>query len=225
MGFGGAINLATHQQSKGCRTATAILQKGGTFPKKEERKNGSLVDMFARAKTKIKTTVRSTVTTPPPIRPVQFPAVSATASAARDTHHQMSTSHSSESVVVPSSTDSDLSESHGESKFPTLSNLGIAIARMPAEIPHAEDNAETAIYFGDPAKLVLPADDMWEKLDRMLNTTLQKEESELDALIKRGPKGIEALYHVLVFYVGSRGLNEQLLEGKIGRILAAIERV
>jgi hypothetical protein len=70
-----------------------------------------------------------------------------------------------------------------------------------------------------------PEQDAWEVWNGPLDTELQKSHEELKKLVKRGEKGLEAVYNLLEYLASSHGIPGALFEGKIERLMCAIDDV
>lgn len=92
-------------------------------------------------------------------------------------------------------------------------------------IPEAGINHELAAFSANPEGCVGKNEDAWEKWDGPLNTLLQKEPSELRKLVVRGKRGLIGLHDFLLYLVVNHGVQGVLFEGKIGRVMSAIDDV
>lgn len=152
VGFGGWSNLTSHWASQGCRKATALLKKGGRFPKKPEQKNVSLIDMFARTRTKLKSFIPSTVTAPAMPRVENFSLTQYidedlpedVPSASKATVIQAAPSQSVEPILISKgeAPGNGTSSQHSDQ----LEALRMAIQNLPASVPEAEEDATTTVY-------------------------------------------------------------------------------
>lgn len=80
----------------------------------------------------------------------------------------------------------------------------------------------------DPRLLVNPElVDQWEVLDPIL-TTLSGAQLTTDAhtlTIRRGPCGVDGLCTLLSYFIAEHGLVGSLIEGKVERILEAMDKL
>ena len=66
-------------------------------------------------------------------------------------------------------------------------------------------------------------EDTWEVWNGPLDTELQKSEEELKTLVRRGDNGLWALYRLLEYLASVHKVPGVLFEGKIERLLRAID--
>jgi hypothetical protein len=106
--------------------------------------------------------------------------------------------------------------------------LYAASRTLPLSVPHATLTDAFAVFGIDPscsAASKAPDTELWEKLDPMLNKTIGYDASieEISSRIRRGPLGLDGLVEFLLWFVENRGLKVELIEGKVERLLDAIE--
>lgn len=104
-----------------------------------------------------------------------------------------------------------------------LGGLRQATTHLPNSIPEANDDDVLARF---TAKLPLvDRDSAWEFLDPILNNVVGWGASveKVAGLIRRGPKGLEAMVRYLESFVVEYGISGVLLEGKIAVLMKAIE--
>jgi hypothetical protein len=89
----------------------------------------------------------------------------------------------------------------------------------------ADDEHPLATFAGDPTECVEEGEDAWEKFDRPLNTLLQKSPEELQNLVRIGEKGLKGLCCFLEYLVVHHQVSGNLLEGKIDRLMQAMNKV
>lgn len=82
-----------------------------------------------------------------------------------------------------------------------------------------------AHFSGSPKTLIVDGSDAWECIDPLLNNFLGYgiETNVLSARIRRGPMGIDGLCQWLDICVKELGISEALLEGKVERLIKAVE--
>ena len=98
------------------------------------------------------------------------------------------------------------------------------IEALPPDIPEGDDTCELVKFTGEP--FVETGEDAWEVWDRQLNNLLQnRTEEEMNQLVRRGKKGLHGFYHFLDTLVTKHNVQVAVLEPKIGRIQAAIQRM
>ena len=104
-----------------------------------------------------------------------------------------------------------------------LARLDRAAHKLPTHIPEAEphDDIACALSVGDPDD----PSEAWEYLDPVLNNLLGYSSSVEDVArrVRRGPLGVEGLGRLIHRFVVTYGITGDLLEGKLGKLLEAIE--
>jgi hypothetical protein len=145
---------------------------------------------------------------------------------------------------LPVASSLPLLSSHGQAEFPRtspeshtsretdsvvessclLTELARIAQTLPSSIPLAVPTDALAAYSGDPRMELDTDDDPWEMVDRTLNRTLGygKTTSEIAALIRRGPLGIDGMVNWLRRAVFDLKINESLLEHKVRRLIDAM---
>jgi hypothetical protein len=118
---------------------------------------------------------------------------------------------------------------------PTLSGCPVGIellhkfrARINAlliDVGEADKDHPLAAFSGDPVGCVGEDEDAWEKFDGPLNTLLQRPPGELQQLVRVGERGLIGLYRLLEYLVTSHQLTGYLFEGKLERLMHAIDEV
>lgn len=106
-----------------------------------------------------------------------------------------------------------------------LQKLRSRIETLDERVEEAGPDHPLAGFSGDPAGFVLEGEDAWEKWDGPLNTILQKEPAEIRKLVSQGEKGLIALHGFLHYLVLNHGIKGGLIEGKIDRLIVAIDEV
>ena len=104
-----------------------------------------------------------------------------------------------------------------------LARLDRAAHELPADIPEAEpqDDIACVLSVGDPDD----PSEAWEYLDPVLNNLLGYSSSVEDVArrVRHGPLGVEGLCRLIYRFVVSYSITGDLLEGKLGKLLDAIE--
>jgi hypothetical protein len=150
--------------------------------------------------------VPATVTAPPPIQPASF---------------------------LPLESDlSEILEKNDPKLIPgcpfalqLLASLHKCIESLPKDTKEAGVDHPLAGFSIDPTGCVEDGEDAWEKWDGPLNTLLQKDPEELNRLVVVGQRGLGGLHQFLLYLVSEHGIQGSLLEGKLERLFAAIDRV
>ncbi|KAJ7598482.1 hypothetical protein C8J56DRAFT_1039361 [Mycena floridula] len=107
-----------------------------------------------------------------------------------------------------------------------VDNLESKVLALPDSIPIADDSYPLAWLSGDPNKLVVVGNKpMWEVWDRKLSNALPQNRDDLKELVFRGEKGLIGLVRILRRLVERHGIEGALLEGKITRMMEAIDEV
>lgn len=106
-----------------------------------------------------------------------------------------------------------------------LKTLRSKVENLPKSIPLAKNTGSLAGYSGDPASLTeaTPDLELWETWDPQLNALIPQAIPELSPLVTRGKYGLIGLVRFFEHLVEDRKLDAGLLDGKIGRILQAID--
>ncbi|KAH9168605.1 hypothetical protein EDB89DRAFT_1909186 [Lactarius sanguifluus] len=106
-----------------------------------------------------------------------------------------------------------------------LANITCVAKELPLHIPEAEEHDDIACVIlaegpEDPSEA-------WEHLDRGLNQLLGYgvDIKAIEHRVRRGPLGVEALTRYIHGFVVDYSISGGLLEGKLERLLKAIERV
>ncbi|KDR66758.1 hypothetical protein GALMADRAFT_1359327 [Galerina marginata CBS 339.88] len=106
-----------------------------------------------------------------------------------------------------------------------LNKLRERIDTLDDSIEEAGLDHPLAGFSGDPRGCVLDGEDAWEKWDGPLNTILQKEPEDLRKLVVRGQRGLAGLHGFLHYLVLHHGIQGALIEGKVERLLSAMDDV
>jgi hypothetical protein len=155
--------------------------------------------------------VPATVTAPPLVHPTTLVSSSATASTSvnpvRDGSHRASTRSGCPVGIA------------------LLQTFRARIEGLPRNVGEADDGHPLAAFAGDPVGCVGDDEDAWEKFDGPLNGLLQKPPNELRNLVRVGEKGLIGLCHLLEYLVAHHQLSGYLFEGKLERLMLAIDDV
>ncbi|KAJ8690431.1 hypothetical protein PTI98_011859 [Pleurotus ostreatus] len=108
---------------------------------------------------------------------------------------------------------------------------GVALVRqfrqrinlIPAAVAPASSEHPLTRFAGPPA--VGNDEDAWEIYDGPLNTLLQQPEDKLRDLVRTGEKGLLGLCNFLESLVVDHGVMGALFEGKLERLMQAIDAV
>ena len=106
-----------------------------------------------------------------------------------------------------------------------LTELRARIDRLPDTIELAGDECPLARFSGSFEGSVPKGEDAWEVWNRPLDTELQKSQEGMTMLVKRGAKGLDVIYGLFEYLASVHDIPGALLEGKIGRLLQAIDDV
>ncbi|KAF8176492.1 hypothetical protein BJ912DRAFT_857405 [Pholiota molesta] len=106
-----------------------------------------------------------------------------------------------------------------------LAQFRSRIEALPEDIPIASDDHPLAQFSGDPTGSVPEGEEAWEIWNGPLDTVLQKSPGELQNLVVRGKFGLEGLCNLLEYLARYHMIGGGLLEGKIGRLMNAMNEV
>jgi hypothetical protein len=106
-----------------------------------------------------------------------------------------------------------------------LCKFRMHIEALSTDVGVADERHPLAAFAGNPAGCVDADEDAWEKFDGPLNTLLQKPPEELQHLVRVGEKGLIGLCHLLKYLVTYHQVSGVLLEGKLERLINAIDKV
>lgn len=113
------------------------------------------------------------------------------------------------------------------STFDILKTLREKVENLPKSVPTAKKTGPLAGYCRNPMELtkdVALDADIWEIWDPRLNVLISHSISEIRPLVTQGKYGLIGLVQFLEHLVRDRQVNEGLLEGKVGRVIEAIDR-
>ncbi|KAK7461138.1 hypothetical protein VKT23_009065 [Stygiomarasmius scandens] len=104
------------------------------------------------------------------------------------------------------------------------------IPHLPKDLEEAKDSDVIAMCYHDKTWTPeLSSPEAWETWNGILDTVTQRHPTEteqqyVDKVVKYGKKGTEALYRALAHVMEHVVMDPDMLEGKIDRIIAAIEK-
>jgi hypothetical protein len=99
------------------------------------------------------------------------------------------------------------------------------IEGLPLDIGEADESHPLAAFAFDPVGSVKEDEDAWEKFDGPLNSLLQKPPDKLRDLVRVGERGLIGLCRFLEYLVQHHGVSGCLFEGKLERLMYAIDEV
>jgi hypothetical protein len=104
-----------------------------------------------------------------------------------------------------------------------LTMLEKAIKALPA-LPEANENDEIAV-FSQHVPTELDKDDAWEYLDPLLNHFLgfNRSVESISEALRGGENGLAGMVRYLKEFVSRYGIDEGLLEGKVLRLVCAVQ--
>ena len=108
-----------------------------------------------------------------------------------------------------------------------LKTLHKKVKNLPKLVPLAKKTGPLAGYCCDSTELtkdILADADIWETWDQTLNVLIPHSIPDIYPLVTRGKYGLIALVQVLEHLIRDRKVDESLLDGKVGRLIEAIDR-
>jgi hypothetical protein len=118
-------------------------------------------------------------------------------------------------------------ESNTSIPLKILTTLREKVENLPRSVPAAKRTGPLGGYSCNPVELtkeIVLDVDIWETWDPILNALISHRVSENHTLVTRGKYGLIGLVCFMEHLVRDRKLDEGLLEGKVGRIIEAIDR-
>ena len=115
----------------------------------------------------------------------------------------------------------------GGAPFTVLKTLREKVKNLPKLIPIATKTGLLAGYCCDSRDLtkdIADNADVWEVWDGRLNVLISHSIPDLYLLITWGKYGLIVLVQLMEHLVCDRNIDEGLLEGKVGRVMEAIDR-
>ena len=106
-----------------------------------------------------------------------------------------------------------------------LCKFHACIEALPHDVGDADEFHPLAQFAGDPMGCVEENEDAWEKFDGPPNTLLQKPQDELRHLVQVGENGLIGLCRFLEYLVTYHQVTGHLFEGKLERLMHAIDEV
>ncbi|THV05339.1 hypothetical protein K435DRAFT_790165, partial [Dendrothele bispora CBS 962.96] len=112
---------------------------------------------------------------------------------------------------------------------PLLDDLRSLIIKLPLSVPEAGKESPWVQFEGDAWAIIPPSEDAWEQWNGILDTCLQvlpgqSLEDFEEKTVLRGPNGTAALYRALVYVSDHVVFDPDMLEGKLKRVITAIEK-
>ena len=110
--------------------------------------------------------------------------------------------------------------------FTILKTLRKKVENLPKSVPIAKKAGPLAGYCCDSAGLtkdITANADVWETWDQILNVLISHSIPDIYPLITQGKYGLIALVQLLEHLVRDRKVDEGLLDGKVGRVIEAID--
>ncbi|KIK05233.1 hypothetical protein K443DRAFT_675348 [Laccaria amethystina LaAM-08-1] len=106
-----------------------------------------------------------------------------------------------------------------------LNRFKAAIDSLPLSVPMGINSDDLAAFSGNPAALIGPDDEPWEILDQVLNRLVGYGATPegISSIIRRGQFGMDGMYHWVKACIEDLHIGEPLLEGKIERLIEAME--
>lgn len=106
-----------------------------------------------------------------------------------------------------------------------LNKFKAAIDALPLDVPVGVNSDDLAAFSGNPAALIGPDDEPWEILDQVLNRLVGYGATPegISTVIRWGPLGMDGMYNWVKACIEDLHIGEALLEGKIQRLVEAME--
>ena len=106
-----------------------------------------------------------------------------------------------------------------------LNRFKAAINSLPLAVPVGINSDDLAAFSGNPAALIGPDDEPWEILDQVLNRLVGYGATPegISSIIRRGRFGMDGMYNWVNACIEDLHIGEPLLEGKIQRLIEAME--
>ena len=112
--------------------------------------------------------------------------------------------------------------------FSILKTLCEKVENLPKSVPIGKKKTgPLAGYCCDPTVLTMDVEDnmdIWEVWDQRLNVLISHRIPDIYPLVTWGKYGLTALVQLLEHLVCDRKVDEGLLDGKVGRVIEAIDR-
>ena len=108
-----------------------------------------------------------------------------------------------------------------------LDRLQAAIGNIPCNIPEGKQGDELASFNRNAGLMAcagIPLNELWENLNPSLDRLLgfRRPMNEIQAIIRRGPMGVEGFVEYLQVLVEEGGVVGSLIEGKVSTLVDAI---
>ena len=106
-----------------------------------------------------------------------------------------------------------------------LNQLWLDIPRLSTEVAEATDS-DILATFAAPETLYspdIPAEELWEYgVNGVMHAFLGKSVEEMQGLVRRGAKGVEAFYRFVKFFI-QKGVNPLLFEARSEALIEAMQ--
>lgn len=111
-----------------------------------------------------------------------------------------------------------------------MTKLKEAEDRMDVTIPLGKDGDEISSFDVERAKsqcMAVAKDEVWEIINPQLDRSLGfgRSTSEIQSLLRRGNMGVTGFRRYLTYLVEEGGVTGVMLEGKVERLIDAINRM
>jgi hypothetical protein len=130
-------------------------------------------------------------------------------------------------MTVPMPNHLPITPVQNSAPFTKLQMLRKKVENLPKSVPTAKKTGPLAGYCCNSAELtkdVIADVDVWEIWDQKLNILISHNIPDIYPLVTRGKFGLIALVQLLEHLVRDRKVDEGLLDGKVGRVVEAIDR-
>jgi len=110
-----------------------------------------------------------------------------------------------------------------------LQRLHFISQNLANDVLEATENDVLALFGEDPASFDSPdinSEDLWEEILNPVMKGILGWGDEVDAasVVRRGERGMSALFRFVRYFILQRGVDERLFEGKLSKLLDAAER-
>jgi hypothetical protein len=110
-----------------------------------------------------------------------------------------------------------------------VSRLEQLAAGLPMSVADATEEDSLAIFGQDPQTYddpTIASEDLWEEtINRVMKEGLGwGTEMDMSQVVRRGAKGVGGLIEFVRYFVESRGVDENLFEGKLRHIMEEMDR-
>jgi len=129
-------------------------------------------------------------------------------------------------MAVPAPTSPPIMHVQSSPPPSILKTLRKKVETLPKSVPTAKKNGPLAAYCCDSMELtkdITTDADVWETWDQKLNVLISHNIADIYPLVTRGKYGLITLVQLLEHLVHDRKVDEGLLDGKVGRVIEAID--